>query len=72
MELLLFFLSLLQSTVSSQAANASYTDPHHDDFFAVPLAKFWYKAYIMAVLNRINTLTGVAYKDKPQIAAWEL
>ncbi|XAR59604.1 Mannan endo-1,4-beta-mannosidase [Bertholletia excelsa] len=43
-----------------------------DDFFTNPLVKSFFKNHITTVLTRVNTLTGVAYKDDPAIFAWEL
>ncbi|XP_061350893.1 mannan endo-1,4-beta-mannosidase 7-like [Gastrolobium bilobum] len=43
-----------------------------DDFFTNPVVKGYYKNHIKTVLTRLNTLTGVAYKDDPTIMAWEL
>lgn len=49
-------------------ANGQY----HDDFYTNPTIKGWYKNWISHLLNRVNTLTGVAYKDDPTVMAWEL
>ncbi|KAF3334817.1 mannan endo-1,4-beta-mannosidase 1-like protein [Carex littledalei] len=43
-----------------------------DDFFSNSLVKQYYKNHVKAVLTRVNTVTGVAYKDDPTIFAWEL
>jgi mannan endo-1,4-beta-mannosidase len=44
----------------------------HDDFYTDPVIRGWYKDWISHLLNRVNTLTGVAYKDDPTVMAWEL
>jgi len=43
-----------------------------DLFYSNECAKNHYKAYVKHMLDRVNTLTGVAYKDDPTIMAWEL
>nr|XP_034913561.1 mannan endo-1,4-beta-mannosidase 6-like isoform X3 [Populus alba] len=43
-----------------------------DDFFSHPTLRSYYKAHVKAVLNRVNTLTNITYKDDPTIFAWEL
>ncbi|WOG82114.1 hypothetical protein DCAR_0101276 [Daucus carota subsp. sativus] len=43
-----------------------------DDFFSSPVTREFFKNHIKAVLTRVNTITGVAYKDDPTIFAWEL
>jgi mannan endo-1,4-beta-mannosidase len=49
-------------------ANGSF----HDDFYTNPTIRGWYQDWISHVLNRVNTITGIAYKDDPTIMAWEL
>ncbi|HEV8559776.1 MAG TPA: cellulase family glycosylhydrolase [Actinophytocola sp.] len=44
----------------------------HDDFYSNPVIRGWYQDYISHVLNRVNSITGVAYQDDPTIMAWEL
>lgn len=49
--------------------------PHayvHDSFYTDDCIKGLYKNYIAYFLNRINTITGIKYKDDPTIMAWEL
>ncbi|PIN11251.1 Mannan endo-1,4-beta-mannosidase [Handroanthus impetiginosus] len=43
-----------------------------DEFFTNPVVKGYYKNHVKAVLTRVNSITGVAYKDDPTILAWEL
>lgn len=43
-----------------------------DDFFTNSMVKGFYKNHIRTVLNRYNTITGVAYKNDATIMAWEL
>jgi mannan endo-1,4-beta-mannosidase len=44
----------------------------HDDFFSSPQLKQWWKDYALALMNRVNTFTGVRYRDEPAILAWEI
>ena len=43
-----------------------------DLFYTDPCVKDAYKAYVRQMITRVNTLTGVPYKDDPTIFAWEL
>ncbi len=45
---------------------------HHDDFYTDPTIRGWFKNYIAHLLNHVNPLTGLAYRDDPTIMAWEL
>ncbi|RLN15535.1 hypothetical protein C2845_PM02G42600 [Panicum miliaceum] len=49
---------------------------HHlataDDFFNSTVVKGYYKNHVKTVLTRVNTVTGVAYRDDPTILGWEL
>lgn len=45
---------------------------YHDDFFTDPQIRQWYKDWVTHVLNRVNPLTGIAYKDDPTVMIWEL
>lgn len=52
--------------------NAGLNLPSNDAFFSDPTLKNHFKSYIKVILNRVNTLTNVAYKNDPTIFAWEL
>jgi mannan endo-1,4-beta-mannosidase len=41
-------------------------------FFTEPRIKDWFQAYIHTILHRVNTVTGLPYRDEPAILAWEL
>jgi mannan endo-1,4-beta-mannosidase len=43
-----------------------------DHFFTSPTVKGYYKNHVKTVLTRVNSITGVAYKDDSTIFAWEL
>lgn len=53
--------------------DSSHNNPYnYGDFYTDPIINGWYQDYIKAVVNRVNTLTGVPYKSDPTILAWEL
>src|SRR5690625_150597 len=41
-------------------------------FLNHPDTQQWFKDYISMLLNRVNTATGIAYKDEPAIFAWQI
>jgi mannan endo-1,4-beta-mannosidase len=41
-------------------------------FFADVRIRGWYRAHLERVVGRVNSVTGVAYRDDPTILAWEL
>jgi len=45
---------------------------YHDEFYSDPVIRGWYKDWISHLLNRVNSITGVKYKDDPTIMMWEL
>ena len=45
---------------------------YHDQFYTDATIKGWYKSWISHLLNHVNALTGLAYKDDPTIMTWEL
>lgn len=53
---------------------AGATDPstNMEFFLSNSDTQKWYKDYIEMLLNRVNTVTGIAYKDEPAIVAWQI
>ena len=45
---------------------------YHDSFYSDAIIQTWYKEYLNKIINRVNTITGKAYKDDSTIFAWEL
>ena len=44
----------------------------HEDFFFDARMRGWWKEYVTVLASRINTFTGVAYREEPTILAWEV
>ena len=44
----------------------------HDAFYTDPTIRGWYQDYIQHLLTRVNSYSGIAYKDDPAILGWEL
>jgi|GEM_PF-3715134 len=53
-------------------ANEESIKAQRYQFFESQVAKDIYFDYVNQVLNRVNTITGVAYKDDPAIMIWEV
>ena len=56
----------------NQYVEWSPTANTHDQFFTDQWCRDAYRAYVNYFLNRVNTLTGVAYKNDPTIMILEL
>jgi mannan endo-1,4-beta-mannosidase len=41
-------------------------------FYSSPRCQQWYRDHIVTLIERVNQITGVAYRDDPTIFAWEL
>ena len=52
--------------------NAGLNISSDDDFYTNPTVKGYYKNHVKNVLTRVNSITGIAYKDDPTIFSWEL
>lgn len=49
-----------------------YAGRFYNDSSIVHLTQGWFKDHIKTVINRVNTISGVKYKDDPTIMTWEL
>ena len=45
---------------------------YHHQFYTDERARAAYKSYAAHLINRVNTITNVVYKDDPNIFSWEL
>ncbi|MEX0648896.1 MAG: hypothetical protein WEA56_11130 [Balneolaceae bacterium] len=53
-------------------AGASNPSGNMDFFLNNSDTQKWFKEYISMLLNRVNTETGIAYKDEPAIFSWHI
>ncbi len=53
-------------------AGASNPSRDMEFFISNSQTQQWFKDYIDMLLNRVNTVTGVKYKDEPAIFAWQI
>lgn len=44
----------------------------HDQFYTDSTTIQWYESWVSHVLNHVNSISGVAYKNDPAIMMWEL
>ena len=53
-------------------AGAENPSGNMDFFLSSKDTQLWFKQYIYMLLNRVNTFTGVAYKNEPTIFSWQI
>ena len=53
-------------------AGASNPSRNMEFFISNTDTQKWFKGYIKMLLNRVNTVTGIAYKDEPAIVGWQI
>lgn len=53
-------------------AGASNPSTNMEFFMTNSDTQKWFKDYIEMLLNRVNTVTGIAYKDEPAIFGWQI
>lgn len=53
-------------------AGAANPSANMDFFLTNKQTQLWYRAYIHMLLNRVNTFTGIAYKNEPAILSWQI
>eukprot|EP00250_Pteridium_aquilinum_P002127 c12333_g1_i1 orf=427-1716(+) len=44
----------------------------NDSFYSDPTVRAYYKNHMKTIMTRVNSLSGIAYRDEPTIFAWEL
>ncbi|KNZ63029.1 hypothetical protein VP01_1195g1 [Puccinia sorghi] len=49
-----------------------YAGRFYNDSSITHLTQGWFKDHIKTVINRVNTVSGITYKDDPTIMTWEL
>ncbi len=53
-------------------AGAEKPSQNMEFFLSNDKTQEWFRNYIKMLLNRVNTYTGVAYKDEPAIFSWQI
>ncbi|MER9388984.1 cellulase family glycosylhydrolase [Mesorhizobium sp. M0028] len=73
LRLIIGFLDFWNYTGGAQQMRAWYGSRDESTFFFEdPRTKRDYKSWVSHVVQRVNPLTGLAYRDDPTIMAWEL
>jgi mannan endo-1,4-beta-mannosidase len=73
LKLIVVFLDFWDYTGGAQQMRAWYGSTDKSTFFFDdPRTKRDYKTWVTHVVQRINTITGITYRDDPTIMAWEL
>lgn len=73
LKLVIAFLDFWAYTGGAQQIRAWYGSSDEGTFFfRDPRTRQDYKNWVQHTLTRVNSLTGVAYKDEPTVFAWEL
>jgi mannan endo-1,4-beta-mannosidase len=73
LKLVIAFLDFWAYTGGAQQMRAWYGSGEKNTFFfADPRTKQNYKDWVSHILNRVNSITGVRYRDDVTIFAWEL
>ena len=73
LKVLLSFLDFWEYTGGVQQMRAWYgNEDRYDFFFRDPRTRKNYIDWVTHVLNHVNTITGIMYKDDPTIFGWDL
>jgi mannan endo-1,4-beta-mannosidase len=73
LRLIIAFLDFWAYTGGAQQMRACYGSRDQSRFFFQdPRTKQDYRAWVSHVVQRVNTVTGLVYRDDPTIMAWEL
>lgn len=66
------YLKWRAAAAAAGVAPALSAPLRHDDFYVDATMRGWFRAWATGLAARVNTVTGVAYRDDPCIFAWEL
>jgi mannan endo-1,4-beta-mannosidase len=66
------YLQWRAAAAAAGVAPALSAPLRHDDFYVDATMRGWFRAWATGLAARVNTVTGVAYRDDPCIFAWEL